>query len=107
MHHGVLGMKWGKRSSIPRQLGVRNSNGMVRDRVSLSKTKEKNMLESDLEKLKSGKGVSRRGFTKSRQEEMTKRDISRLEKKIADLDQNKINHGKEVVLTLLHDLSST
>ena len=105
-HHGILGMKWGVRRT-PVQLGVRSPNGTVRNRVSFSTAKEKKMLESDLSKLKSGKGVIRKGLTKVRQEEYVKKDIARLEKKLSDLDANKVNRGKEIATAILHDLSST
>jgi len=116
-HYGVLGMKWGVRryqnkdgtltaagkSRKNRSLGIRNKSGSIRPKTFLNKEKQ---LESDrktLEKLKSNQGKLSTGITKKRQEAYRLKDIRRMEKRISDLEQNKITTGKLFVEALLNN----
>jgi hypothetical protein len=116
-HYGILGMKWGVRryqnkdgtltaagkSRKNRSLGIRNKSGSIRPKTFLNKEKQ---LESDrktLEKLKSNQGKLSTGITKKRQEAYRLKDIRRMEKRISDLEQNKITTGKLFVEALLNN----
>lgn len=118
-HYGVLGMKWGvrryqnkdgtltaagkSRYKKNRSLGIRNKSGSIRPKTFLNKEKQ---LESDrktLEKLKSNQGKLSTGITKKRQEAYRLKDIRRMEKRISDLEQNKITTGKLFVEALLNN----
>lgn len=101
-HYGVLGMKWGVRRTRVK-LGIRNKSGSIRPKTFLNKEKQ---LESDrktLEKLKNNQGKLSTGITKKRQEAYRSKDIRRMEKRISDLEQNKITTGKLFIEALLNN----
>lgn len=118
IHYGVLGMKWGVRRyqnkdgtltaagklrRKNRSLGIRNESGSIRPKTFLNKEKQ---LESDrktLEKLKNNQGKLSTGITKKRQEAYRLKDIRRMEKRISDLEQNKITTGKLFIEALLNN----
>ena len=100
-HYGVLGMKWGRRKN--RSLGIRNKNGTIRPKTFLNKEKQLKSDRETLEKLKNNQGKLSTGITKKRQEAYRLKDIRRMEKRISDLEQNKITTGKLFIEALLNN----